>query len=57
MYKMPKRHRLKLSSLSTKKSDNLAGDLSDKLKQLSDLYEKGSLTKEEFIKAKEQLLK
>ena len=51
MYKMPKRHRLKLSSLSTKKSDNLTGDLADKLKQLSDLYERGSLTKEEYNKA------
>ena len=54
-YKVPKRQRLKFVVSPANKIKT--GDLSDKLKQLSDLYEKGSLTKEEFIKAKEQLLK
>jgi len=54
-YKMPKRQRLKLSVFSSNKikTDNLA----DKLKNLSDLYKSGSLTKEEYDKAKKLLLK
>ena len=52
-YKMPKRHVLKFSNITSVNSNNLADDL----KKLSDLYNKGALTKEEYEKAKKNLLK
>ena len=52
-YEMPKRHVLKLSNITSVNSNNLADDL----KKLSDLYNKGALTKEEYEKAKKNLLK
>ena len=53
MYKIPKRHVLKFSNITSVNSNNLADDL----KKLSDLYNKGALTKEEYEKAKKNLLK
>ena len=55
-YKVPKKQILKLV-VPPAANKTKTGDLANKLKQLSDLYEKGALTKEEYNKAKEQLLK
>ena len=53
------RHRLNLNDLSPspkKKSKDLSNDIVNQIKKLNELYKDGSLTKDEFEKAKKKIL-
>ena len=57
--KVIKRHKLDLKDLSpliSKSSNNVSNDIVDQINKLNDLYKNGTLTKEEFEKAKSKIL-